>query len=157
MPLELVKPTRKGVAVARSFGKPVTISLRCAKRLPVTPPAQRRRCDATRWQPTTCSSSCTPTPSVLLERCLGPVSGLEERHGEVVALAVRLGERLFGGSASGDGGSAQRHPGAGNGSHPERRAKMRLGSCERSTGRRSGPRGGKRCQEFVPDNDGLSA
>ena len=58
MPLEVVKPTRKGIAVTRNFGSPVTTWLECAKLWPVTQHAQQRRCAVTRWQPT----SYMPTP-----------------------------------------------------------------------------------------------
>ena len=56
MPLELVELTRKGIALTRSFGTRSRPSWRGVKRWPATPPAQRKRCAGTRWQPTTCSS-----------------------------------------------------------------------------------------------------
>ena len=66
MPLELVEPTRKGIAVTRSFGNPVTTWLEMREALVSYAHGQRRRCAGIRWQPTTCSSSCTPTPSTTI-------------------------------------------------------------------------------------------
>ena len=63
MPLELMEPTRKGIAVTRSFGLRSHPGRRCAKPSQATRRELRRRCAATRSPPTICLCLCTPAPS----------------------------------------------------------------------------------------------
>ena len=61
LPLELMEPTRKGIAVTRSLGLRSQPGARCARPSRATPHEQQRRCGATRWPPKTSPSSYTRT------------------------------------------------------------------------------------------------
>jgi DNA polymerase V len=95
MPLELMEPTRKGIAVTRSFGAPVTSwrEMRDAIASYATRAAEKMR----RYKVAaenifvfmhTNTLNNAPFP---LQWSVGPVSETTNDTGEVVALAVRLG------------------------------------------------------------------
>ena len=99
MPLELVEPTRKGVAVTRSFGNPVTswTEMREALASYATRAAEKMR----RYK-VAVDNPFVFTPTSTFNKdpfCSNGASAqfaaTTNDTGEVVALAVRLGERLW--------------------------------------------------------------
>ncbi len=99
LPLDLMEPTKKGIAVTRSFGAPVTSwqELREAIASYATRAAEKMR----RYKVAAenifvfMHTNTFNNDPFYFERSLGAVFRDDQLHREVVALAVRLGERLW--------------------------------------------------------------
>ncbi|WP_419805944.1 Y-family DNA polymerase [Terriglobus sp.] len=99
MPLELVEPTRKGIAVTRSFGKPVTTWLEMREALAsyATRAAEKMR----RYKVAADNlfvfmhTNTFNNDPFYSNGASARFPATTNDTGEVVALAVRLGERLF--------------------------------------------------------------
>ncbi|MGI4826616.1 MAG: Y-family DNA polymerase [Janthinobacterium lividum] len=99
MPLELVEPTRKGIAVTRSFGKPVTswLEMREALASYATRAAEKMR----RYKVAADNlfvfmhTNTFNNDPFYSNGASARFPATTNDTGEVVALAVRLGERLF--------------------------------------------------------------
>ena len=99
MPLELVEPTRKGIAVTRSFGAPVTASqpMREAIASYTTRAAEKmRRCKVAAENVFVFMHTSTFNNDPFYSNgASARFPATTNDTGEVVALAVRLGERLW--------------------------------------------------------------
>ena len=99
LPLELIEPTRKGIAVTCSFGAPVTSwqPMREAIASYATRAAEKMRRYKVAAETSSCSCTRTPSTTIRSTRtALRPGSRKNTYDTrEVVALAVRLGERLW--------------------------------------------------------------